>query len=88
MTWRGPSQRSQPPPPQTERFNAGAACCDPRILNSIVTSSNEDVTHTFESGMLRGCLMETRIGYQIPCCFGIAAAASKGVGCYSLFSIT
>lgn len=81
MTWRGPRQRKQPPPPQTEQSKVGAECCDPRVLNNIVASSSEDATHAFESRALRGCLMETQIGHQIPCCFGIAAAANEGVSC-------
>nr|CDS34534.2 bile acid beta glucosidase [Hymenolepis microstoma] len=79
MTWRGPRQNEQPPPPQTEQGNAGVEYCDPRLLNSIVTSSIKDVTRNFESGVLRGCLMEACIGYQIACCFGIAAAANNGI---------
>ncbi|KAL5971623.1 Non-lysosomal glucosylceramidase [Taenia solium] len=77
LTWRGPRYKDHPPP--HEHGTAGVECCNSQAVNASVSTVNDEITRVFEVGALRGCLMETRIGHQMPCCFGVAAAASNEV---------
>lgn len=72
LTWRGPRYKKLST--TRERYNPDIESCDAPVVHS---SFSEEITHSFETGPLRGCLMETQIGSQMPCCFGLAAAISK-----------
>ncbi|CDS40631.1 bile acid beta glucosidase [Echinococcus multilocularis] len=76
LTWRGPRYKKHS---SQEHGTAGVECCDSQVVNASVSTVNDELTHTFEIDALRGCLMETYIGHQMPCCFGVAAAASNEV---------
>ncbi|VDM19143.1 unnamed protein product [Hydatigera taeniaeformis] len=77
LTWRGPRYKKHPPP--QEHGTAGEECFNSHTVNASVSAINGELTRTFEAGVLRGCLMETCIGHLMPCCFGVAAAASNEV---------
>ncbi|KAL5112456.1 Non-lysosomal glucosylceramidase [Taenia crassiceps] len=77
LTWRGPRYKDHPRP--HDKGNAGVECCNSQAVNASVSAVNDELTLAFEVGALRGCLMETLIGHQMPCCFGVAATASNEV---------
>ncbi|KAL7061714.1 hypothetical protein AAHC03_0261 [Spirometra sp. Aus1] len=76
MTWRGPRYPSRPDP--SDCGLAGAQC-------SLVASSlgpKDEATAPFSQQSehrLRGCLMETLIGGDMPCTYGLAAAETHEV---------
>lgn len=79
MTWRGARYKRRLPP--RDHREAGDICCDKEVINWSVERVKEDRTQPFDNDQssLRGCLMETRIGDHMPCCFGIAASQSEAV---------
>ncbi|VDD80593.1 unnamed protein product [Mesocestoides corti] len=77
LTWRGP--RCKKPSASYKHGQAGLVCCDSQVVNWSVKKLKDELTIPFENAILRGCLMETRIGSFMPCCFGIAATFSNEV---------
>ncbi|VDL90777.1 unnamed protein product [Schistocephalus solidus] len=76
MTWRGPRYPSRPYP--SNCGSAGAQCS--RVASSLGPEDELTAPFSHESDpRLWGCLMETRIGGDMPCTYGLAASTTDKV---------